>query len=125
MLQSCWLFHGRKHFFQVEMYGSKGNAIFVSERLNELKVCEMTRPRKSQGFTDVLIGKEHPYGDVFNLKTGMGIGIKESFTIQLYDFVDAILHDKAPSPDFIDGYEAQRIMSAIQDSSEKGMWVRL
>ena len=124
-MESCWTIHGRKHFFELEVYGSKGSVIFVSERLNELKICEDSQPKKAKGFKDVLIGQEHPYGEIFNLKTGMGIGIKESFVIQLYDMVYSILNDKNPTPNFRDGYESQKITEAVQKSSKERCWIKV
>lgn len=125
VLESCWLIHGRKHFFEIEVYGSKGSVIFVSERLNELKICEANQAEKIKGFKNVLIGHEHPYGNIFNLKTGMGIGIKESFVIQLYDFISSILNNEGSSPNFYDGYQVQKISDAFQDSVKKSSWIKL
>jgi predicted dehydrogenase len=125
VLESCWLIHGRKHYFEIEVYGSKGSVIFVSERLNELRICESSQPRLASGFKEVLIGQDHPYGEIFNLKTGMGIGIKETFIIQLHDFVRSIIDNSRCSPDFRDGYEAQKISQAFQDSCMKNEWIRL
>jgi len=40
-------------------------------------------------------------------------------------FVDAVLGVGPVSPDFADGYEAQRVVDAALESHASGRWVRL
>jgi len=121
-----WLVAGRKYHFEFEINGSKGSVIFNIERMNEIMYCDNdTNNRKEVGFKNILIGAEHKYGNLFSLKTGMGIGIKESFIIQFYEFLKGILADEKVSPDFNEGLEAQKILSAILISGEKNKWIQL
>jgi predicted dehydrogenase len=122
IIQSCWTILGRKHFFQIEIYGSKGSVIFESERLNEVKLFQSDKGTEAQGFKTVLIGANHPYGNLFNLKTGMGIGIKESFVVQLGHFIQAVLESAPASPDFHEGYRVQKVIDAIKRSVETRKW---
>lgn len=121
-----WLVAGRKHHFEFEINGSKGSVIFNSERMNEIMYCDNDiKDRRNIGFKNILIGAEHPYGNLFCLKTGMGIGIKESFIIQFVEFIKAILEDKKTDPDFNEGLKVQKIIDAIQRSEEKNEWVKM
>lgn len=121
-----WLVAGRKHHMDIEINGSKGSILFNSERLNEIKFCDNDiKDKKNIGFKNILIGAEHPYGKLFSLKTGMGIGWKESIVIQLTDFVKAIIEDKKTEPSLHDGLEAQKLIEAIQVSAESNKWVKI
>jgi len=121
-----WLVAGRKHHFEFEINGSKGSVIFNSERMNEIMYCDNDiKDKRNIGFKNILIGAEHPYGNLFSLKTGMGIGIKESFIIQFVEFIKAILENTDTDPDFNEGLEVQKIIDAIQMSEEKHEWVKM
>lgn len=118
-----WMTHGRKHHLEFQLTGSKGTIIFNSERLNEIQFCEGESEHLKRGFKTILIGSEHPYGQEFSLKTGMGIGAKESFVLQISDFIKDILNGTHNGPEFMDGYINIVYIQKIQESSETRSWV--
>ena len=122
---TSWVSHGRKHHCGIEVYGSKGSAYFNSERINEIGLFLDSKNSVTNGIRNILIGEDHKYGKLFSLKTGMGIGIKESFTIQLYEFILAIIEDSITSPDFSDGLEVEKVTHAVIQSSINRNWVNV
>lgn len=125
ILFTTWVAHGRKHHFEWEINASQGSLHFNSERLNELEICEGSDPQDRQGFKTIYVGEYHPYGQIFGLKAGMGIGIRETFFLQIREMLRAIAEDSPATPNFTDGWQADRIVEAAQASSAEGRWVAL
>ena len=122
---SNWLAHGRKHHFEFEVNSKKASVLFNTERLNELEAAFGSDEEAKQGFRTIYIGQPHPYGASFELKTGMGIGIKESFLIQFYEFVRCILEDSPSSPDFYDGWFVDEVIEKAYRSARSGQWEKI
>ena len=125
ILNTIWVAYGRKHHFEWEISASRGSLFFNSERLNELQICEASDPKDRQGFKTVYVGEHHPYGDIFGLKSGMGIGIRETFLLQIREMLRAIAEGSPATPSFRDGYLADRIVEAATESAAKGSWILL
>jgi len=125
VFQTSWVTRGRKHHLEFELVGTKGTVLFNSERLNEIELAEIEEDKRKEGFKTIFIGTEHPYGDIYNLKTGMGVGAKQAFTIQLGDFIDSIINDKEASPGFSEGVNVVRYTEALQESADNHRWVKV
>lgn len=121
-ITSSWIAHGRKHHFEFEINTEKASIFFNSERLNELQVVFGSDEERRQGFRTIYIGQPHPYGDCFQLKTGMGIGIKETFVIQFYEFIRSIIQDQEASPNFLDGWFVDQVIEKAYLSSRSEQW---
>jgi predicted dehydrogenase len=122
---STWLAHGRKHHFEFEINAEKASIFFNSERLNELQAAFGSDEEARQGFRTIYIGQPHPYGPNFDLKTGMGIGIKETFIVQFYEFIRSILQDLEPSPSFYDGWWVDEVIEKAYRSARSGQWEKI
>lgn len=124
VLLSTWAKQGTRHNVGIEVVGSKGSAIFNTERLNEVQLyINDTGDRSCIGFTTIFLGNEHPYGELTNMKSGTGIGGKDVFTIAMKDFVESVLMNKPMSPSFHDGYVAVRYLKRIQQAADEHRWV--
>ena len=124
LLYTTWLAHGRKHHFEWEINASRGSLYFNSERLNELQICEAADPKERQGFKTIYVGDLHPYGNIFKLKSGMGIGIRDTFLLQIYEILRAITEERIPTPNFNDGWQVDRIIEAVAKSAAENRWVQ-
>ncbi len=125
MLMTSWLCHGCKHHHEIEVYGEKGSAKFNSERLNELELWLGDPHDPLNGKRNVLIGRGNPYGELFNQKTGMGVGVKESITIQMRDMIQGIVTGEPQTPSFLDGMKTVKISSAIIKAADTHTWVKV
>ncbi len=125
MLMTSWLCHGCRHHQELEIYGEKGSARFNSERLNELELWLDEPGDPLNGKKTVYIGRDNIYGDLFNLKTGMGVGVKESITIQLRDMIEGVVRGESIAPTFYDGMKAVRVMEAIIEASDEHRWIKI
>jgi predicted dehydrogenase len=116
---------GRKHHFEWEINGSRGSLFFNSERLNELRVCEAGDIYDRGGFKTIYMGQQHPYGDILGLKAGMGIGIRETFLLQVYELLRGIAAGSQVTPSFYDGWQVDRVVHAATTSSSEGRWTAI
>ncbi len=125
ILYTTWMAPGRKHHFEWEINGSKGSLFFNSERLNELQFCESDDPENRGGFKTIYMGQRHPYGDILGLKAGMGIGIRETFLLQVYELLRGVAEGSPVAPSFYDGWQVDRIVHAAAVSSTEDGWIAL
>ena len=124
VLVSTWAKQGTRHNVGVEVVGSKGSAIFNTERLNEVQLyINETDDRTRIGYTTIFLGNEHPYGELINMKSGTGIGGKDVFAFSMKDFVECVLESKEMSPSFYDGYMAVKYLKRIQQAADEHRWV--
>jgi len=117
---------GRKNELSVEISGDKGAIAFNLESLNELHVYDATADELSLGFTRVLVTEPgHPYLEGW-WPTGHMLGYEHAFSHQVKDLVDAIANDTTPTPTFDDGVQVQRVLDAVEASSnDDSRWVQI
>jgi predicted dehydrogenase len=118
---------GRKNHIEIEISGSKGALYFDFEDMNRLKFFNGDDPKDRQGFRDILVTERsgiHPYvGNWW--PPGHGIGYEHTFVHTVADFVNACAEGKPAPPTFEDGVKNQRVLAAVEESNQKGRWVKL
>lgn len=111
---------GRKNALRVEVSGSKGALAFDLEDLNSLQFYDATVDATVQGFTKILVTEpQHPYIASW-WPAGHMLGYEHAFSNQAKDFVDAITSGTQPTPSFDDGLQVQRVLAAVESSSNNG-----
>jgi predicted dehydrogenase len=124
-LETSWLSRGRKMQIEFEVVGSKGALAFSQERLNELHLYKADGDESRNGFRTIVAGPEHlPYG-AFCPAPGHQLGFNDLKTIEMRDFLLAIAGEPVKGPDFREGWEVQKVVDAIIQSSRERQWVRL
>jgi predicted dehydrogenase len=118
---------GRKNHIAIEINGSKGSLYFDFEDMNRLKYFNADDPKDRQGFRDIIVTQRdniQPY--VSNWwPPGHGIGYEHTFVHTIADFVNACADGKSVQPTFEDGLKNQRVLAAVEESSQKGKWVKV
>jgi predicted dehydrogenase len=118
---------GRRNHIEIEINGSKGSIYFDFEDMNRLKYYNGDDPKDRQGFRDILVTQRdgiQPY--VANWwPPGHGLGYEHTFVHAVADFVNACADGKPVQPTFEDGLKNQRVLTAVEESSAKGKWVKL
>ena len=117
--------YGRNNFLTFEIHGTKGSIAFNYERMDELQVMFASDPADARGFRTFYSGPNHPYGDDRWPIPALGIGYRETTIIECYDFFNAILSGKQPSPNFEDGYRVPAIADAFLESGKTERWVQV
>ncbi len=111
---------GRKNALRVEVSGSEGAIAFDLEDLNTLQFYDATAGATTQGFTRIQVTEpQHPYAGAW-WPVGHGLGYEHGFVHQAKDFVEAVASGTQPSPSFADGLQVQRVLAAIERSSDAG-----
>ena len=124
-IEATRLAPGRKNHNRFEINGSQGSIAFNLERLNELEVYFESDPSSLRGFRTILVTeKTHPHMAAW-WPPGHIIGWEHTFTHTVYDLLEAVADGKVPSPNFHDGVMNQRVLDAIERSSQTRRWVRV
>ena len=117
---------GRKNALQIEVSGDKGALAFDLEDLNSVQIYDRTAPADRQGFRKILVTEAaHPYVSAW-WPAGHMLGYEHGFSHQVKDLVEAISNGTDPHPTFADGLTVQRVLDAVERSSENdSAWTRV
>jgi predicted dehydrogenase len=111
-----------------ELIGSRASAAFDMERAGEFEFFDATREGEVNGPCRVVVGPGHPhFGNVSVLPVaGAGYGYTETYMIQAYEFVRAVL-GQTPGyvPSFEDGCAVAHVVDAVQRSATDGRLVSI
>src|SRR3954468_22966469 len=113
---------GRKNAIRVEINGSAGSLAFDFEDMNLLHFYDATEDAETAGFRRILVTEAtHPYVAAW-WPPGHLLGYEHAFTHQAVDLVTAIAEGHDPLPSFADGLQVQRVLAAVEDSSNSREW---
>ena len=114
--------NGRKNAIRIEINGSRGSLAFDFEDMNVLHFFDGTEESATAGFRRILATEpEHPYVAAW-WPPGHLLGYEHGFTHQVVDLVTDIAHGVDPTPSFADGLQVQRVLAAVETSSETCTW---
>ncbi|HVL38663.1 MAG TPA: Gfo/Idh/MocA family oxidoreductase [Fimbriimonadaceae bacterium] len=116
---------GRKNYHRWEVNGSKGSVVFNLERMNELEFYNNEDPDGEHGFRLIQATEaSHPYAGNY-WPTAHIIGYEHTFINLLADALTNMAAGRRIEPDFVDGYENQRVLDAVERSHATRSWVKL
>jgi predicted dehydrogenase len=116
---------GHRNQNRIEINGSKGTIIFDMEQMNELQLYKTDDSSWEQGFRRIQVGEGvHPYMQNW-WPCGHIIGYGETFVNQAYDLIKAIQDGSKVSPDFRDGLMAQKVVDAVDKSTQNKKWEKV
>lgn len=114
---------GRKNYNRFEINGSKGSVVWNMETMNELEYYNNDDPEGLHGFRLIQATEgAHPYAGQY-WPVGHIIGYEHTFMNLLASGIEAISRGEEPSPNMADGLKNQRVLDAVERSSESGGWV--
>ena len=113
---------GRKNAIRIEVNGSLGSIAFDFEDMNVLEFFDAAEDAETAGFRRIIATEPvHPYvGNWW--PAGHGLGYEHGFTHQVVDLVTAIAAGADPRPSFADGLQVQRVLAAVETSSDTRTW---
>lgn len=116
---------GYKCGLEFEVFGTRGSIAFDQERMNELRVYDGGQRPARAGFKTILSGPAHPDYANFCPAPGHGLGINDLKVIEVRNLIRAIQVGEPFQPDFEEGLRVQKVMEAIERSSDERAWVEL
>ncbi len=116
---------GRKNHHRWEINGSKGSVVWDLEKMNELQYYSELDEEGTKGFRTIQATEgSHPYAGHY-WPVGHIIGYEHTFINLLADAFTNLAEGKPISPDMNDGLENQRVLDAVERSSETKSWIKL
>lgn len=113
---------GRKNAIRIEINGSAGSLAFDFEDMNVLELFDASEPSETAGFRRIQVTEpDHPYVGAW-WPPGHGLGYEHGFTHQVVDLLTAIGRGCDPAPTFADGLQVQRVLAAVETSSDTRSW---
>jgi predicted dehydrogenase len=113
---------GRKNSIRIEINGSAGSLAFDFEDMNLLHYYDAGEDSRTAGFRRILATEPvHPYVAAW-WPPGHLLGYEHAFTHQVVDLVTAVAEGHDPLPSFADGLQVQRVLAAVEDSSNTRQW---
>lgn len=108
--------YGHRNDHSIAVHGTNGSVRFSLERPNELEV----QSADDRGYQTVLVTDDSdPYMDRW-WPAGHVIGWEHTFVHEIYEFLRATTGETTYRPDFQDGLAVQRVIDAVQRSSDHG-----
>ncbi|HEY0691258.1 MAG TPA: Gfo/Idh/MocA family oxidoreductase [Kribbella sp.] len=113
---------GRKNSIRIEINGSAGSLAFDFEDMNLLHYYDASEDPRTAGFRRIVATEPvHPYVAAW-WPPGHLLGYEHAFTHQVVDLVTAVAEGHDPLPSFADGLQVQRVLAAVEDSSNTRQW---
>ena len=113
---------GRKNAIRIEVNGSQGSLAFDFEDMNVLHFHDATLPAEEAGFRRIVVTEPtHPWVGGW-WPPGHGLGYEHGFTHQVVDLLTALGEGTQPTPTFADGLQVQRVLAAVETSSDTRAW---
>ena len=117
--------HGRKNQITLEINGSKGSLAFDFEDMNRLSFYNAEDEEGRRGFRSILVTEGvHPYMKAW-WPPGHIIGYEHTFVHTVFDFIQAVVKGRSVQPTFVDGWQNQKVLEAVEKSSKQRRWIKL
>ena len=122
-IETSRIAHGRKMDIGFELICELGSIVFDGERLNELQVFRANSSMTDAGFQRVLVNAAHPDYARFIPAPAHGNSFNDLKTIELAEFLGAIVQQRNAQPDLAEAVRVARICEAVMTSSKTGRWI--
>ena len=113
---------GKKCGLAWELHGTEGTIIYNQERMNEIKLFTRQKNKTTDGFRTILTGPQHSYYSSFLPNGGHSLGFMDVKMCELQEILNSLLKNSPIWPDFQSAYEIEKVMQAIDNSSQTMQW---
>lgn len=115
---------GAEDEMRFEIHGQTGALAFNLMQPNELLAFDAREPKGAQGFKKISTVQKYPAPAAMPAPK-FTMGWVRSHVAALYSFLDCIVNDKAPSPNFHDALKIHHLMETIYKAAETKSWVKV
>nr|WP_206916534.1 Gfo/Idh/MocA family oxidoreductase [Alicyclobacillus suci] len=114
---------GNRNGNRIEVSGEKGSIRWDLENMNNLQVYLHEDEPGLQGFRTINCTEEqHPFASAY-WPAGHIIGYEHTFINLFATYFQSLVDGTPCQPDFDDGVQNQRVLAAVEASSQTGRWV--
>ncbi|MCY6379747.1 Gfo/Idh/MocA family protein [Hoeflea prorocentri] len=118
--------HGRRFHQTYEIYGNRGAIAFDYDNVNRLRVALMSEaPDGAAQWRDIDCGPDRANYGAFLPVPNFGLGFNEFKTIEIAQVLESAATGRSSWPNFRDGLEITKMVSACLESAQSGSWVDL
>lgn len=114
---------GRKNYLSYDIQGTEASVYYSLERLNEVNVYFNSDNTADRGYRTVFLGPDHKGYDAFNPAPGIAIGFNDIKTLEVHEFLSAVVKGTPYICDFKFGATIDLTVSAILQSAANQKWV--
>ena len=115
---------GAEDELRFEIHGQNGALSFNLMQPNELHAYNATDPKGSQGFKRITTVQRYPAPAAMPAPK-FTMGWVRSHVAAQYNFLDCIVNDRKPSPDFNDALALHHLLECVYKSVEQQSWVKV
>jgi predicted dehydrogenase len=115
---------GAEDEMRFEIHGQNGALAFNLMKPNELLAFDAREPKDRQGFKVITTVQKYPPPAVMPAPK-FTMGWIRSHVAAQYSFLDCIVHDRMPSPNFRDAVHLHQVLDAAYRSVGKKGWVKV
>ncbi|MDE3056501.1 MAG: Gfo/Idh/MocA family oxidoreductase [Bacteroidota bacterium] len=115
---------GAEDEMRFEIHGQNGALAFNLMQPNELLAFNAREPKGVQGFKKITTVQKYPAPAVMPASK-FTMGWIRSHVAAQYSFLDAIVNDRMPSPDFHDALKLHHLLETIYTAANTKSWVKV
>ena len=107
-----------------EIHGQNGALAFNLMQPNELLAFDAREPKGVQGFKRISTVQKYPAPAMMPAPK-FTMGWVRSHIAAIYHFLDCVVNDRIPSPNFHDALKIHHLMESMYRSVETKSWVKV
>lgn len=115
---------GAEDEMRFEIHGQNGALAFNLMQPNELLAFDAREPKGIQGFKRISTVQKYPAPAMMPAPK-FTMGWVRSHIAAIYHFLDCVVNDRMPSPNFHDALKIHRLMETMYRSAETKSWVKV
>ncbi len=115
---------GAEDEMRFEIHGQNGALAFNLMQPNELLAFDAREPKGMQGFKRISTVQKYPPPAVMPAPK-FTMGWVRSHIAAIYHFLECVVHDRMPSPNFADAVTIHHLMESLYASVETKRWVKV
>ncbi|MDO4343573.1 MAG: Gfo/Idh/MocA family oxidoreductase [Eubacteriales bacterium] len=123
-LYETYAYSGTGEDISFEVLGSRGSMRWSGANPSVFQLSIKDGDNRTNGFRNILMGPEHPYGNSVPVLPGFGVGVADNMSFQAYEIVNAYCRNYDYNPNFEDAWEIIKVCDDIRTSEKMKQWVK-
>ncbi len=118
--------YGRNNYITFEIHGRpRARSPSTTSGVTNCRSCSPTIPATRAASVPSTPARRTPTETASGRSPRSALATRETKIVECYDFFNAIVTGKQPSPSFEDGYLTELVADALIESGDSGTWTRV